>query len=255
MSIQDTAALVRQLEDIFGQADPAFGAVAELDPEISAAFINMAQVTAQRGALAPKYRALISMCLSASVTHLKEKHTRMHMAHALKLGATKAEICEVLELASVLGIHGFIPGIQILVQEMGGLQQIKAMATPAQHQAAEDAKAFFLAARGYMGDIWEANCYLAPAFVKAYATYSGVPWKSQALPGKIKEFIYIAIDLSPTHGDIGGATFHMNASMSKHGATLDEVLEVLELIGLMGFQTHLLSLPILKEELTRAGHR
>lgn len=244
--------LIDELTAVFGQADPAFAAVAEMDPAIARAFLGLARASTVRGALEPKYRALVSLALSASVTHLKDRHTRIHMADALRKGATAAEICEVLELASVLGIHGFIPGVQILVERFGGLEGLRASMTPEQLAAAERAKAHFLARRGFMGDVWEANCLIAPSFVEAYADYSGVPWSTSALPPKIKEFIYVAIDLSPTHGDVGGATFHLNQAMDIHGATLAEVLEVLETIGLMGFQTHLMALPILKEELARA---
>jgi alkylhydroperoxidase/carboxymuconolactone decarboxylase family protein YurZ len=241
------------LAEAFGRHDPSFEAIAEMDPAIGEAYLGLAKATEKRGALAPKHRALISLCLSATPTHLQEKYTRIHMADAIAKGATHAEICEVLELASVLGIHGFIPGVQMLLAKFGGIEGMKKMLPPAQLARAEQAKAKFLEARGYMGAVWEANCLMAPDFVEAYATYSGVPWKTSALPGKIKEFIYIAIDLSPTHGDIGGATFHMNAAMDRHGATLDEIMEVFEIIGLVGFQTHMMALPILKEELAKAG--
>jgi alkylhydroperoxidase/carboxymuconolactone decarboxylase family protein YurZ len=71
------------------------------------------------------------------------------------------------------------------------------------------------------------------------------------LPSRIKELIYVAIDLSPTHVDTGGATFHLKLAVEKYDASFDEVMEVLEIIGLFGFQTHLMALPILKEELAR----
>jgi alkylhydroperoxidase/carboxymuconolactone decarboxylase family protein YurZ len=248
-------ALARRLAETFGRDDASFAAVAEMDPAIGEAYIGMSQATEKRGALEPKYRALISLSLSATPTHLQEKYTRIHMADAIAKGATHEEICEVLELASVLGIHGFIPGVKMMLERLGGIEGAKKALGPQALERAARAKQKFLEARGYMGDVWEANCLLAPDFVEAYATYSGVPWKTSGLPSKIKEFIYIAIDLSPTHGDIGGATFHMNAAMDHHGATIDEVMEVFELIGLVGFQTHMMALPILKDELEKAGKR
>jgi alkylhydroperoxidase/carboxymuconolactone decarboxylase family protein YurZ len=245
--------LADQLADVFGTNDESLGAVAEMDPAIARAFLKLEAGTRKRGALEPKYRALVSMCLSASPTHLKEKHTRLHMADALRHGATQAEICETLELASVLGIHGFIPGVQILLEHFGGIEAVEKMLSPEQLARAKEAAAAFEAKRGFLGDVWWANCLLSPDFVEGYSEYSGTPWATSALPGKIKELIYVAIDLSPTHGDVGGATFHMKNAMDRYGATLDEVMEVLEIIGLMGFQTHMMSLPILREELARIG--
>ena len=241
------------LERIYGQAHAAFAAVVEMDPAIVEGMVEMADAVDKRGALTPRERSLISLALAASPTHLKADQTRMHIADALRKGATKAEICEVLELASVLGIHGFIPGVLLILEKFGGLENVKKMLGPDAEARAEKAKAAFLAKRGMMGDIWEANCWLAPDFVTAYATYSGVPWTTDALPPKMKEFIYITIDLSPTHGDTGGAAYHMGRAMDEFGATLSEVLEVLEVIGLFGFQTHMMALPILKEELAKQG--
>lgn len=249
-SMEDAKAVVSR---IYGELNDTFEAVYEMDPAIVGGVVEMQEAIETRGALEPKDRALISLALAASPTHLKADQTRVHIADALNKGATKGEICEVLELASVLGIHGFIPGVQLILQKFGGLENVKPMLGPDAEARAEKAKEAFLAKRGYMGDIWEANCWLAPDFVSAYATYSGVPWQTDALSGKMKEFIYITIDLSPTHGDTGGAYFHMEQSFDRYDASLDEVLEVLEIIGLFGFQTHMMALPILKEELAKRG--
>lgn len=244
---------VEALDDVFGEHIDAHIAVAELDPKISEAFVNLAETTKNRGQIEPKYRELISMALAASCTHLAADRTRVHMRHALKLGATKEEICETLELISVLGIHGVIPGAQIISRMLGGLSKMVSDASPEKLARAKDVRDVFFKARGQSGDIWETNFLLFPDFTEAYAQYSGTPWKTSALPGKIKEFMYVAVDLSPTHGDVGGAEFHMKTSLESHGATMEELLELIEIIGLFGFQTQLMALPILQEELDRIG--
>lgn len=243
--------IVEELTEIFGSTDPSFEVISDLDPEIAEAFIELNDATKKRGALEPRYRALIKLALSATPTHLKPHFTRLHIAEALKLGATKEEICEVLEITSVLGIHGFIPGTFMVLDIFGGLEKISEnLGSDAAHRANQAMK-IFKTERGEVGDVWETNCLLAPDFVAAYAKYSGVPWKTTALPGKIKELLYVTIDLSPTHVDIGGATHHAKVAVDKFGATFDEIMEVLEIIGMVGFQTHMMALPILKEELER----
>nr|WP_172690442.1 carboxymuconolactone decarboxylase family protein [Agrobacterium deltaense]ASK48467.1 hypothetical protein [Agrobacterium deltaense] len=247
----ETAKLVDALERVYGQPHSSFDAIAELDPAIAKGLVEISNAIDARGALSLKDRALIQIALTASPTHLKAGLTRLHIADALDRGASKEEICEVLELASVLGIHGFIPGVQLVLKKLGGLENAKTYLSKDARERMEKAKAAFLAKRGYMGDIWEANCWLGPDFVEAYASYSGVPWQTAALSPKMKEFIYVTIDLSPTHGDAGGAYFHLEQAMDRYGATLDEVMEVLEIIGMFGFQTHMMALPILKDELSK----
>ena len=247
----DTAQLAADLRAEFGQPSPMLDAVAEMDPAIARAYIGLSRATRVRGSLTPIERALISMAVSASVCDLKPDHTRLAMAEALAKGASREMICEVLELASVLGIHAFIPGVQILIERAGGFAAFKAAQSPERIAAAEAAAAKFAAARGMISEIWMANCLVSPDFVSAYADYSSVPWKTTHLPGKIKEFVYVAIDLAPTHRDIGGATFHMEKARRDFGATEDEILEVIEIVGLVGFQTNMMALPILREELAR----
>ena len=46
-----------------------------------------------------------SRWIDAATTHLYEPGLRQHIRNALRYGATKEEIMEVLELVSVLGIH------------------------------------------------------------------------------------------------------------------------------------------------------
>lgn len=250
---KETADLAQSIADIFRQHNEAFDVVAELDPAISKAYVELDAATTKRKALEPKYRALVKLALCASPTHLKSEFTRIYMAEALKEGATKEQILEVLEMISVLGIHGFIPGTFVVQEVFGGMENIKKNHLGPDYEArAKQAEQDFMAARGgTVGDVWETNCILAPDFVAAYAKYSGVPWTTSALPPQIKELMYVAIDLSPTHVDEGGATFHLKLAVEKYGATFDEVMEVLEIIGLFGFQTHIMALPILKEELER----
>ena len=252
-SEQSNADLAQTFAEVFRQDKEAFKIVAELDPAIAEAFIELDAATAKRGALEPKYRALVKLALCASPTHLSPEFTRMYMVEALKEGATKEQIREVLEMISVLGIHGFIPGTFVVQDAFGGMDNIKKNHLGPDHEdrAKWAAEAFMAARGGTVGDVWEANCMLAPDFVVAYAKYSGVPWTTSALPAHIKELMYVAIDLSPTHLEANGAAFHLKLAIEEYGATFDQVMEVLEIVGLFGIQTHLMALPILKEELER----
>src|ERR1039457_6728496 len=75
------------------------------DPEFFEAYFNFSAVPWRRSVLPPKVKELIYIAIDASTTHLYAPGLRRHIRNALKLGATREEILEVLELISVLGIH------------------------------------------------------------------------------------------------------------------------------------------------------
>jgi alkylhydroperoxidase/carboxymuconolactone decarboxylase family protein YurZ len=99
---------------------------------------------------------------------------------------------------------------------------------------------------------WQACTYYVPSLVEAYAGFSGVPWATDHLSPKTKELVYIAIDLMPQHTHMEGTRVHMRKARA-NGATESEITSILQMIALMGIQTHMLALPVLEEELQAAG--
>ena len=111
----------------------------------------------------------------------------------------------------------------------------------------------FIAARGYWSEgIWEPVLKLDPDFFEAYLNFSAVPWKKGILPPKIKELIYVAIDASTTHLYEPGLRQHISNAL-KYGATKEEIMEVFELVSVLGIHTCTMGVPILMEELKNAG--
>lgn len=89
-----------------------------------------------------------------------------------------------------------------------------------------------------------------PDFFEAYIAYRSVPWERGVLPPKVKEFIYLAIDASVTHMYELGVKLHLKRALDM-GATKEELIEVLELVSVLGVHTMMLSIPLLEEELKR----
>jgi alkylhydroperoxidase/carboxymuconolactone decarboxylase family protein YurZ len=56
--------------------------------------------------LKPKVKELMYCAFDAAATHLYVPGLKLHMRNALRYGATKEEIMEMLEIVSVIGIHG-----------------------------------------------------------------------------------------------------------------------------------------------------
>jgi alkylhydroperoxidase/carboxymuconolactone decarboxylase family protein YurZ len=83
----------------------------------SAAYARLSSVPWQHGTLGPKIRELIYIAIDAATTHLYLPGLRTHIRNALGHGATVAEIMEVLQLTSVLGIHTITEGVPALLDE------------------------------------------------------------------------------------------------------------------------------------------
>ncbi|GGA64911.1 hypothetical protein GCM10011490_14400 [Pseudoclavibacter endophyticus] len=91
--------------------------ILELDPDMFEAYTNFSSVPWKTGTLEPKIRELVYCAFDASATHLYVKGLKLHYENALELGATVGEILEVLEIASVIGVHAATSSVPILVEE------------------------------------------------------------------------------------------------------------------------------------------
>lgn len=89
-----------------------------LDPDFLEAYLEFSSVPFKNSHLDLKTKELIYIAFDVAATHLYEPGTRVHMQNALIYGATKEEIMEVIEIASLLGIHSVNVGVPILLQEM-----------------------------------------------------------------------------------------------------------------------------------------
>jgi alkylhydroperoxidase/carboxymuconolactone decarboxylase family protein YurZ len=78
-----------------------------LDVEFFAAYSSFSAYPWRYGTLEPKVRELIYTAFDTSATHMYEPGLRQHIRNALALGATGAEIAEVIELASGIGLEAY----------------------------------------------------------------------------------------------------------------------------------------------------
>ena len=103
-----------------------------------------------------------------------------------------------------------------------------------------------------MSDFWDGLLALDPEFFQIYLNFSAKPWKSGTLDPKIKEFMYIAIDVATTHLYEPGLRIHLQNAF-KYGATKEEILEVYQLVSVLGMHTITMGVPVLIEEMDAAG--
>ncbi len=110
----------------------------------------------------------------------------------------------------------------------------------------------FIEARGYWSPFWDGLLELDEDFFEAYTNFSSVPWRNGPLSPKVKEFVYIAVDAAATHLYVPGIRQHIKQALG-HGATAQEIMEVLELTATLGIHACNIGVPILFEELEAAG--
>jgi alkylhydroperoxidase/carboxymuconolactone decarboxylase family protein YurZ len=88
----------------------------ELDPELFAAYTEFSSVPWKHGTLEPKIKEFIYIAFDTAATHLYVKGLKLHIENAVGYGATPQEILEVMEIASVLGIHAVTSAAPILAE-------------------------------------------------------------------------------------------------------------------------------------------
>jgi alkylhydroperoxidase/carboxymuconolactone decarboxylase family protein YurZ len=243
-------------------SDPGWPALLQLSPPLFAASTSILSVPVKKHHLPPSTQSLIALAVSAAATGLHAPGIRTHTAAALRAGATVAEITEIIELTSTLGIHTQNIGIPILTdllkKEFPDLY--KENYSPPLSKEQEKLKADFTTNRGYWNEaIWEDFLRLDPELFAAYVELSSLPWlktvpgsKSAkgALDPKIKEFVYCAFDVAATHLYVPGLKLHMRNAIG-YGATVAEICEVFEIAMALSLRTGAVGAPIVLEEVEK----
>jgi alkylhydroperoxidase/carboxymuconolactone decarboxylase family protein YurZ len=89
-----------------------------LDADFFESYTRFSSVPWVSGTLEPKVKELVYCAFDVSATHLYEPGLRLHIKNAIGYGASREEILEVMELASVIGIHSCTVGVPILLSEL-----------------------------------------------------------------------------------------------------------------------------------------
>ncbi|TXN29953.1 carboxymuconolactone decarboxylase family protein [Lacisediminihabitans profunda] len=219
--------------------------VLKIDPEFVAAYLHLYMVPWKKNYLSPKFKELCYLSVSAAATHLYVPGIHAHITAALDLGATPHEIIEVLELASTLGIHTMNIGVPLLVEV---LEELGRTGPSPLKEYQERLKAEFTEVRGYWHDFWNEMLELDPEMFGAYTEFSSVPWKTGTLSPAEKELIYISYDIAATHLYVPGTKLHIRNALN-HGATVEQILEVMEISSVLGIHAVTTAVPILAKEL------
>jgi alkylhydroperoxidase/carboxymuconolactone decarboxylase family protein YurZ len=89
-------------------------AIFRLMPKYFAALSKLSTASWKDGSLSRKERELIAVAIDCIVTHMFEPGLAMHIRCALEHGASREEILDVFQLASLMGLETYIQGAEAL---------------------------------------------------------------------------------------------------------------------------------------------
>jgi len=234
-----------RLEALVGALDDSWRAALAIDADFLAAYIDLAEVPVRQGRLTAVERALISLGVTAAVTTLDHAGMRTALVQAKAAGATRDQALEAVHLVSVLGVHTLVTGYPEIarVAEQHGQRLVPESVLSAEQERIKQA---FSAQRGYWSPLNEMLVRVDPAMFEAYTAFSSQPWVHGSLSPKLRELIYVAIDLSPAHLFTAGVGPHIENAL-RYGATLGELVETLEVTALCGIASVRAAAPLILE--------
>jgi alkylhydroperoxidase/carboxymuconolactone decarboxylase family protein YurZ len=188
---------------------------------------------------------LVALVWCSACTNLNTEGTRRHIRGALDAGATRDEVLMVLKMASLLSIHTCSLAAPILLEEAkaAGVQ-------PTPKQSGATPVCDKMKAAGQWNAAWEPFFALDPAWTEAFIAAGAPVYIGNILSPKLAELLSIAFDASITHMYAPGTRRHIKAALA-HGATMEEIMEVLKICVALGVQACNLGVPILAEEIAK----
>lgn len=86
----------------------------ELDPDMFERYVAFSSLPWQTGVLEPKIKEFMYCAFDAAATHLYVPGLKLHMRNAIRYGATAEELMALLEIVSLIGIHGALAAAPLL---------------------------------------------------------------------------------------------------------------------------------------------
>jgi len=233
-----------------GPWEDALEQLREWDPAWAAACERMTTNPWRSDVLPRKLVELIALMLNAQCTSLNPEGTRRHIRAAREAGASREEILFVLKAASLGAIHSCSLGAPMLLEEARA-----AGVTPASEgDGAATPFCDRMRAIGQWNAAWDPFFDLDPQWTDEFMAVGIGIYASGTFTPKEIELLSIAFDASYTHMYAPGTRRHIRGALAA-GATVEEIMEVMKLCVVQGVQACNLGVPILEEELARAGKR
>lgn len=196
-----------------------FEVMARADPDFLVAYTDFSMAPWRTGPLEPKLKELIYVAIDAAVNHMHAIGTLNHARSALAHGASREELVSVFEIVSLLGLQTLELGVSVLEEAIGEAPS---------------------------GDPLEGLERFDPAAAGAMRAWRESVIARSPLEPKVVELIGVAVNASTCHLNEAATAHHVTAALAA-GATTAEVVEVLQLVSVLGIHSATLAFPLLEE--------
>jgi alkylhydroperoxidase/carboxymuconolactone decarboxylase family protein YurZ len=195
------------------------------------------------GHLTPRLRELILVGIHASLTTFNVSAVERHVSRALASGATQGEVIDVMITIVAQANHALYFSMPILEEELiaAGVEGIAGAQADPDYEAAKQA---FMKARGFWNADRDVLARLIPDYHRALDAISMESWKNGPLSAKERALVCMGIDSTVTHTYEPGLRRHIRNALA-HDATAGELLEVLQLTGMIGLESYILGATVL----------
>ena len=161
-----------------------WGPILSLDPDFFASSFFVAFVPRQKNHLSLKDQQLFALTVDCAAIQLYVPGIRSNIKAALREGASKDEIMEVIKLSSTLGIHACNIGISLLVEVLKEDDRYKDFHDKFFNENQLELKERFTTNRGYGHEFWDDSLSLDSEFFEAYLDFSSAPWQQRTITGR-----------------------------------------------------------------------
>lgn len=205
------------------------------NPRWLAGHLAYADAVQSEGPLGERARELIFIAVDASTTHLYQQGLEIHISKALAAGCSTTDIIEVLLIAALQGLDSVTAGVAMLVEEAGPLVSVDLIRSKPildRFAAVFDARPDWLAV----------IATLAPRYAQALVDLMELAEDEAQLTPRERVLVRLALSSSPTHLNREAMRGEMRTAL-KIGVTPREILEVFQLVGLLGLHACVDSIP------------
>jgi alkylhydroperoxidase/carboxymuconolactone decarboxylase family protein YurZ len=198
-------------------------------------YAALSRAAHRRNALRPADRELLWVAIFASAHLYDAAAVRLHTSRALAAGATARQLLGLR--VETLGTHTMSFAVPILLEELAAAGQHAPTLDKQLTESETELKQQLVDLRGWWNEGWLPLLRLDPEFL--LATHELLAAEKDILDPRLRELIYMALDVSTAHLYPPGARAHIRNALTL-GASAEEILEVFELVALVSYRSLLL---------------
>jgi len=185
-----------------------------------------ADAVQSEGPLDVRTRELIFIAVDASTTHLYLQGLDIHIREAFASGCSAADLIEVLLIAAMQGLDSVIAGVELLTElapATAAIDELIVVQLLDRYAAVRGDRPTWLAVVATM----------TPLYAQALVDLIEIDARQARLTDRERALIRLSLAASPTHLNRPAMRSEIRAAMVA-GATSAEILEVFQLVGLLG---------------------